>query len=290
MQPLVQPFFHADSNTWSYLVHAPGDTAAAIIDPVLDFDPKAARTSTTSAQAIVDAVQAQGLRVEWILETHAHADHLSSAGYLHDHYGAPVAIGAGIVAVQQRFKTLFGLGDEFIADGRQFDRLFNDGDTFQVGQLPARVIATPGHTDDSLTYVIGDAAFIGDTLFAPDTGSARADFPGGDAGRLYDSIQRLLGLPASTRLFLCHDYPPEGRHEDPLTRVAEQASANVHVGGGRSRQEYVQLRQTRDAHLPVPKLLLPSLQVNIRGGRLPAADSNGIAYLRLPLNVMGGEQ
>lgn len=288
--PQVESFFHAPTNTFTHVVYDQRGGHAAIIDPVMDFDPASGRTGYTSVQAVIDFIADQQLTVQWILETHAHADHLSSAGYLHERYGAPVAIGAGIVAVQQRFKALFGLGDEFIADGRQFDRLFNDGDTFQVGQLPARVIATPGHTDDSLTYVIGDAAFIGDTLFAPDTGSARADFPGGDAGRLYDSIQRLLGLPASTRLFLCHDYPPEGREEDPVTDVAEQASANVHVGGGRSRQEYVQLRQTRDAHLPVPKLLLPSLQVNIRGGRLPAADANGIAYLRLPLNALGGAQ
>ena len=288
--PRVESFFHAPTSTFTHVVYDADGGQAAIIDPVMDFDPASGRTGYSSVQVVIDFITAHRLQVQWILETHAHADHLSSAGYLHDRYAAPVAIGAGIVAVQQRFKRLFGLGDDFIADGRQFDHLFVDGDTFQVGSLSARVVATPGHTDDSLTYVIGDAAFIGDTLFAPDTGSARADFPGGDAGRLFDSIQRLLGLPADTRLFLCHDYPPDGRDEEPLTAVAEQARSNVHVGAGRSRGDYIALRQARDAQLPVPRLLLPALQVNIRGGRLPAADDNGTVYLRLPLNALGGAQ
>lgn len=286
----VESFFHAPTNTFSHVVYDADGGQAAIIDPVMDFDLASGRTGHAPAQALIDFISAHRLQVQWILETHAHADHLSDAGYLKDHYAAPVAIGAGIVAVQQRFKQLFGLDDGFIADGSQFDRLFNDGDTFMVGSLPARVVATPGHTGDSLTYVIGDAAFIGDTLFAPDTGSARADFPGADAGQLFDSIQRLLGLPADTRLFLCHDYPPEGRAEDPLTAVAEQAGHNVHVGGQRSRADYIALRQARDAQLPVPRLLLPALQVNIRAGRLPDADGNGTVYLRLPLNALGGAQ
>jgi glyoxylase-like metal-dependent hydrolase (beta-lactamase superfamily II) len=235
---------------------------------------------------VLDYVHQHHLRVEWILETHAHADHLSAAGYLHDRLGAPVAIGRGIVQVQQRFKTLFGLGDEFVADGRQFDRLLDDGDTFRLGELEARVIATPGHTDDSLTYVIGDAAFVGDTVFAPDTGTARADFPGGDAHRLYASIRKILALPAATRLFLCHDYPA-GRDPAAESSVAAQANGNVHVRDGIGEAEFVQLRRTRDATLAPPRLILPALQANIRGGRLPEPDPNGIRYFRLPLNQLG---
>lgn len=288
--PQVESFFHAPTNTFSHVVYDADGGHAAIIDPVMDFDPASGRTGHAWVQAVMDFIAAHRLQVQWILETHAHADHLSCAGYLKDHYQAPVGIGAGIVGVQQHFKAVFGLGEEFVADGRQFDRLFNDGDTFSIGTLQARVVATPGHTNDSISYVIGDAAFIGDTLFAPDTGSARADFPGGDAGRLFDSIQHLLGLPATTRLFLCHDYPPDGRAEAPLTAVQAQASGNVHVGGQRSRADYIALRQARDAQLPVPRLLLPALQVNIRGGRLPAADDNGTVYLRLPLNALGGAQ
>lgn len=282
----VASFFHGPTNTYTHVVYDQPGGSAAIIDPVMDFDPASGRTGHGAVQPVIDLIQAQRLQVAWILETHAHADHLSDAGYLKDHYAAPVAIGAGIVAVQQRFKALLGLDDTFVADGSQFDRLLRDGDTLDIGTLQARVLATPGHTDDSLSYLIGDAAFIGDTLFAPDTGSARTDFPGGDAGKLYDSIQRLLGLPAGTRLFLCHDYPPDDRPGLPVTDVATQAADNVHVGGGRGRGEYIALRQARDARLPVPRLLLPALQVNIRGGRLPAPDGNGIAYLRLPLDAL----
>ena len=286
----VESFFHAPTHTFTHVVYDVEGGQAAIIDPVMDFDAASAQVGYEAVQAVIDFIAARQLQVVWILETHAHADHLSCAGYLKDRYQAPVAIGAGITAVQQHFKQVFGLEKAFATDGRQFDRLFADGDTFTVGQLHGRVMATPGHTSDSLTYVIGDAAFIGDTLFAPDTGSARADFPGADAGQLFDSIQRLLGLPADTRLFLCHDYPPEGRGEDPLSGVAEQAGHNVHVGAGRSRADYIALRQARDAQLPVPRLLLPALQVNIRAGRLPPADGNGTVYLRLPLNALGGAQ
>lgn len=283
--PRVEGFFHADTNTFSYLVDD-GQGHALIIDPVRDFDLASARTWTASADALLAQVRERGLQVQWILETHAHADHLSAGGYLRDALAAPLAIGRGIIPVQQRFKALFDLGDDFIADGRQFDRLLDDGDLLAFGALDVRVLATPGHTDDGMTYLIGDAAFIGDTLFAPETGTARADFPGGSARRLYASLQRLLGLPESTRLFLCHDYPKD-REPRAQTSVPAQRQGNIHVGQGASEDQFVQLRESRDATLPVPRLLLPALQVNIRGGRLPPADANGVAYLRLPLNQAG---
>lgn len=287
--PQVETFFHKDTNTFSYVVHEGEGGSAAIIDPVLDYEAASARTSTASADLVLAFVRKQRLTVEWILETHAHADHLSAGGYLHDVLGAPLAIGRGITQVQARFKTLFGLGEEFIADGRQFDRLFVDGDTFRVGKLEARVIATPGHTEDSLTYLIGDAAFVGDTVFAPDNGTARCDFPGGDAARLYGSIQKILSLPAETRIFLCHDYPPAGREPMAETSIVAQVQNNVHIGNGATQAQFVSLRNTRDAGLAAPRLLLPSLQVNIRGGRLPLSDANGIAYLKLPLNQLGAK-
>lgn len=287
-QPTVDSFFHADTNTFTYVVHAGQGSAAAIIDPVLDYDANSARTATRSADALLAHVRERGLKVEWILETHAHADHLSAGAYLRDRLGATLAIGQGIVQVQARFKTLFGLGDEFVADGHQFDRLLKDGEQFSLGDLQVGVLATPGHTDDSLTYVIGDAAFIGDTLFAPEVGTARTDFPGGSARRLYASIQRILGLPAATRIFLCHDYP-SGREPQAQTSVDAQKAANIHVGRAASEADFVAMRETRDAGLPVPRLLLPALQVNIRGGRLPDADANGIRYLRLPLDQLGAK-
>jgi len=287
LSPRVEAFFDKDTGTFSYVVYDELAGSAAIIDPVLDYEPAGARLGTASADALLAFVRERQLKVEWILETHAHADHLSAAGYLADILHAPVAIGRGIVQVQERFKALFGLGDEFIADGRQFDRLFADGDSFRIGTLDARVIATPGHTDDSLTYVIGDAAFIGDTLFATDTGTARTDFPGGDAHRLYASIQKILALPEDTRLFLCHDYPGGRRDALPQTRIDEQRENNPHLVDGVDEAAFVQKRQQRDATLPVPRLILPALQVNIRGGRLPEPDANGIRYFRLPLDQMG---
>lgn len=286
-RPLVEAFFHQDTGTFTYLVFDRVGGAAAIIDPVLDFDAPSARTSTSSADAVLAFVRQQQLNVQWILETHAHADHLSAGGYLHDVLGAPLAIGRGIVEVQRRFKGLFGLGGEFVADGRQFDRLLADGDTFRIGSLEGRAIATPGHTDDSLTYLIGDAAFVGDTVFAPDTGTARTDFPGGDAARLYASIQTILALPQDTRIFLCHDYPVGGRAPCAETSVAAQAQHNIHVGDRIGEDAFVNMRRARDATLPPPRLLLPALQVNIRGGRLPEPDGNGVSYLRLPLNQLG---
>jgi glyoxylase-like metal-dependent hydrolase (beta-lactamase superfamily II) len=230
-----------------------------------------------------------GLSVQWVLETHAHADHLTAAAYIKAQTGAKVAIGCGITRVQERFKALFGLEPGFASDGSQFDRLLDDGDTFGIGSLEARVIATPGHTDDSLTYVVGDAAFVGDTVFAPETGTARTDFPGGDARKLYASIRRLLDLPESTRLFLCHDYPPAERGPRAETTVREQRERNIHVGGGVAEEAFVAMRTQRDATLPPPRLILPSLQVNIRAGELPPADANGIRYLRLPLNQLGSQ-
>lgn len=283
--PEVESFLHKDTGTWTHVVR--DGEVAAIIDPVLDYDAASARTSTASADAVLTFVRQRALRVEWILETHAHADHLSAAGHLHDAAGAPVAIGRGIVDVQAHFKQMFGLGDDFIADGRQFDRLLDDGDELAVGSLRLRAIATPGHTRDGLTYVVGDAAFIGDTLFAPDIGTARCDFPGGDAAQLYASIRRILALPEATRLFLCHDYPPASRKPLVATTIAMEASDNVQIGGGVGEAEFVAKRRARDATLPVPRLLLPSLQVNIRGGRLPPADRDGHRYLRLPLNRIG---
>jgi PncC family amidohydrolase len=286
----AETFFHMDTGTFSYVVYDEAGGTAAIVDPVLDYDAASARTATESADALLAFVEAQRLRVEWILETHAHADHLSAGGYLRGRLDAPLAIGRGIVDVQARFKTLFGLGDEFVADGHQFDRLFDDGDTFGIGHLDARVLATPGHTGDSLTYVIGDAAFIGDTLFAPEIGTARCDFPGGDARRLYASIRAILALPPDTRLFLCHDYPPATREPMAESSIAAQARDNIHVGHDASADAFVAMRTARDAILPVPRLLLPALQVNIRGGRLPEAEANGVAYLKLPLNLFVGNR
>lgn len=287
MTPRVEPFHDPATATFTYVVYDRDGGQAAIIDPVLDFDPASARTSTASADRVLEFVRAHQLSVDWILETHAHADHLTAAAYLKASTGGQVAIGRGITQVQERFKALFGLEPEFATDGSQFDRLFEDGETFAIGALQARVIATPGHTDDSLTYVVGDAAFVGDTVFAPETGTARVDFPGGDARKLYHSIKTLFDLPADTRIFLCHDYP-SGRDPSGLSSLEAQKRDNVHVGGGADEASFVKLRTERDAGLAVPKLILPSLQVNIRAGQLPPPDANGIRYLRLPLNQFGG--
>jgi len=281
--PTVTPFFHAATSTWSYLVADPGSRAAAIVDPALDFEPRAARTGTLFADAILAHVHEKKLEVAWILETHAHADHLSAAQYLKAETGAKVAIGRGITRVQSHFRDFYGLGTAFAADGSQFDRLWDDGDTFAIGAIEARVLATPGHTSDSLTYVIGDAAFVGDTLFAPDVGTARCDFPGGDAALLWRSIGRILDLPPATRLFLAHDYPPPGREPQAQSSIAAQRERNPHLAGN-DEAAYVALRNARDATLPVPQLLLPALQVNIRAGHLPEADADGQRYLRLPVD------
>ena len=288
MDPQVKDFYDPATSTFTYVVYDRDGGRAAVIDPVLDYEPASARTSTASADRVLDFVREHGLGVDWILETHAHADHLTAAAYLRRATGAKVAIGRGITQVQARFKALFGLEADFPADGRQFDRLFDDGDRFAIGELDACVLATPGHTDDGLTYLIGDAAFIGDTVFAPETGTARADFPGGDARKLYRSIRRLLALPGNTRLFLCHDYPPSTREACAQTSIDAQRRGNLHVGGDADEDAFVALRTARDASLPVPRLLLPALQVNIRAGELPPPDANGIRYLRLPLDALGG--
>lgn len=287
MNPKVESFLHEATSTFSHVVYDHDGGHAAIIDPVMDYDAPTARTAFDSAQRLLDFVRAHSLTVDWILETHAHADHLSAAAWLRVHTGARVAIGRGITRVQERFRDVFHLGDGFAVDGRQFDHLFDDGDRFGIGTLSGRVIATPGHTDDSLTYVVGDAAFVGDTLFAPDTGTARADFPGGDAATLYGSIQRLFELPGDTRVFLCHDYPPDGREPSAVTTIAAQRERNVHLAGGVGEAAFVRMREARDAGLAAPKLILPSLQVNIRAGGLPEPEANGVRYLRLPLNHVG---
>ena len=287
MNPCVQSFHDPATFTFSYVVYDQDGGHAAIFDPVLDFDAVAARTTTASADRLLAFVRDHQLSVDWILETHAHADHLTAAAYLKAATGAKVAIGRGICRVQAHFKAVFGLEADFPVDGSQFDQLFDDGDVFNIGALSVRVMATPGHTDDSLTYLIGDAAFVGDTVFAPETGTARADFPGGDARTLYQSIQRLLELPPVTRLYLCHDYPPPERAAHALTSVDAQRSQNVHLANGTVEDDYVALRCARDATLSVPKLLYAALQVNIRAGELPPPDANGVRYLRFPLNQIG---
>ncbi|HSH48954.1 MAG TPA: MBL fold metallo-hydrolase [Halomonas sp.] len=284
-RPAVTPFFDEPTNTFSYAVRDPDSQSCAIIDSVLDFDYAAGRTDVRSADAIIDFIRREGLNVEWILETHVHADHLSAAPYLHERLGGKTAIGAKITLVQEVFGKAFNAGSEFARDGSQFDRLFEEGDTFLIGGLQGRVLHTPGHTPACLTYVIGDAAFVGDTLFMPDYGTARCDFPGGDARTLYRSIHKVLSLPDETRLFLCHDYLPDGRSEyRHETSVAEQRKANIHVHEGVDEDAFVAMRTERDATLNMPKLILPSVQVNMRGGEMPPAEENGQVYLKVPLN------
>ena len=287
MQPQVQPFFHGDSNTWSYVVVEPQGNAAAIIDPVLDFDPKAGRTSTASAQALLDAVRAQALDVQWVLETHAHADHLSAGHWLKQPLPqAQLAIGEGIRKVQKTFRGIFNLGEHFPVDGSQFDHLFAADERFRIGALQARVIPVPGHTSDSNAYLIGDALFTGDSLFMPDGGTARCDFPGGDAATLYRSIRRLFELPDATRVFVCHDYGPGGREVACQTTIGEQKRANIHMHDGVEEAQFIHMRRERDATLEMPTLILPAVQVNIRAGALPPAEDNGVRYLKIPINQL----
>ena len=284
-RPIVTHFFDEPTNTFSYVVQDPDSSACAIIDSVLDFDYAAGRTDIRSANQIIAFVREKRLEVAWVLETHVHADHLSAAPYLHDQLGGKTGIGAHIVEVQEIFGKAFNAGTEFARDGSQFDALFKENDTFAIGALEGRVLHTPGHTPACLTYVIGDAAFVGDTLFMPDYGTARCDFPGGDARTLYHSIQKILSLPEQTRLFLCHDYKAPGRelfqHE---TSVAEQRKTNVHVHDGISEEEFVKMRTERDATLGMPRLIIPSVQVNMRAGELPPAEDNGQVYLKVPIN------
>jgi glyoxylase-like metal-dependent hydrolase (beta-lactamase superfamily II) len=286
IRPLVQPFFHADSSTWSYVVADAESGRAAVIDPALDFDPKAARTGTRSVDSVIAWVRERGFALDWILETHAHADHLSAAQHVKRQLGGKVAIGAGICAVQETFAPIFGLDDGFARDGSQFDRLFADGETFRVGGIAAQVIAVPGHTADSVAYLVGDALFVGDSLFMPDGGSARCDFPGGDAATLYRSIQRLFALPDATRVFVCHDYGPGGREVRCETSIGDEKRDNIHLRSGIDEEAFVRMRRERDATLAVPTLLLPSIQVNIRAGELPPAAVNGVRYLKLPLDTL----
>ena len=284
MRPDVRPFRHESTGTWTYVVADPGSRRCAIVDPVLDFDPKSGHCSATSAGAIADFVRSQGLTNEWILETHAHADHLSAAQWLQSAVGGKIAIGQGIREVQKAFREILNLEPAFPVDGRQFDRLLADGDSISVGALPVQALATPGHTSDSLSYLAGDAVFVGDSIFMPDSGTARCDFPGGDAGLLYASIRRLYELPGETRVFVCHDYKPGGREARCETTIAAQREANIHLKDGTSEDEFTAMRRKRDATLDMPALLYPAVQFNIRGGRPPPAESNGRSYLKLPLS------
>lgn len=282
----IRPFFDPKTWTVSYVVSDPATKKAAVIDPVLDFDFKSGRASTESADAVLAHLRDEGLRVEWILETHAHADHLSGARHIQDRAGGKIAIGARITEVQHVFKKLYNLEREFLPNGAQFDHLFADEETFKIGALDAQAFPAPGHTPADMAYLVGDAVFVGDTLFMPDVGSARADFPGGDARELHRSIKKLLGLPPATRMYVCHDYPPAGREPRWETTVAEQRSSNIHARDGITEDEFVAVREARDATLEAPALILPALQVNVRAGRFPPADDNGVAYLRIPINAL----
>lgn len=284
-QPVVTGFYHEPTGSIAYLVEDPATQRGAIIDPVLDYDEKAGRITSEAADALVAAVRARGLSIDFILDTHPHADHLSAAAYLKDKLGAPTAIGAQVVAVQKLWKAIYNLPD-FAADGSQWDRLFAHGDTFRIGSLDARVIHSPGHTLASVTYVVGDAAFVHDTLFQPDTGSARCDFPGGSASVLYDSIMAILALPDDTRLFTGHDYRQDGRAPQWQSSVAEQKRANIHFRNRPTREDYVALREARDRTLPMPRLILHALQFNMRGGRLPEPESNGRSYFKIPIGAL----
>jgi glyoxylase-like metal-dependent hydrolase (beta-lactamase superfamily II) len=287
MSPRVLAFFHDGSNTWSYVVAEPEGKAAAIIDPVLDFDPKAGRTSTTSAQALLDFVRGHDLAVRWILETHAHADHLSAGHWLKTQLpDARLAIGEGIRTVQKTFRPIFNLGEHFPVDGSQFDHLFAADESFRIGTLEGRVMPVPGHTSDSNAYLVGDALFTGDSLFMPDGGTARCDFPGGSASTLYRSIQRLFALPDATRVFVCHDYGPGGRAVACETTIGEQKRSNIHVREGTSEAQFVEMREARDATLTMPTLILPAVQTNLRAGALPPPEDNGVRYLKIPLDQL----
>ena len=286
MQPIVTAFFDPATWTVTYVVYEAAGSACAIIDSVLDYDPKSGRTQTTSADKVIAFVKDNDLQVEWILETHAHADHLSAAPYLRKQLGGKIAIGAGIKGVQKVFKGIFNLEQEFQPDGAQFDQLLADGETFAIGNLTAKAMSVPGHTPACMAYQVDDAVFVGDTLFMPDVGTARCDFPGGNANQLYGSMRRLLSLPPATRLFMCHDYPPAGR--DPMweTTVAAQRAGNIHIKDGVSEEDFVKMRTARDATLEMPVLILPAVQVNIRAGEMPPKEANGVSYLKIPVNIL----
>ena len=286
MTPDVRAFFDHETWTLSYLVKDPNSSACAIIDPVLDYEGASGRTKTDGAEQVISMVEEENLTVEWILETHVHADHLSAAPYLHKNLSGKIGIGAHITDVQQIFGKLFNVEPEFCRDGSQFDHLFVDGDSFSIGELTAKAIHTPGHTPACMTYHIGDALFVGDTIFMPDSGTARCDFPGGDARVLYQSIQKLLALPPETRMFMCHDYMPNGREMQYETTVGKQKASNLHVHDGISEDEFVAMRRAKDQSLSMPSLILPSVQVNMRAGELPPAEENGVRYLKIPLDAV----
>lgn len=286
MRPDLQHFYHEPSGTLSYVVSDPQTSAAAIIDPVLGYSSVSGRTDAEAAEVLIEFVRQNDLQVQWILETHAHADHLSAAQLLKSALGGKVAIGEGICQVQAHFGAVFNLQPPFAADGHQFDRLFTDNDSFSLGNIECRVMHTPGHTNDSVTYLVGDHAFVGDSLFMTDSGTARCDFPGGDAGLLYESIQKILALPEETILCMCHDYMPEGRCLRFAVTVREQKDGNIHVGGGTSKGDFVSMRKSRDDTLSLPALIVPSIQVNIRAGRLPQPEDNGVSYLKIPLDSL----
>jgi glyoxylase-like metal-dependent hydrolase (beta-lactamase superfamily II) len=284
--PTIEAFFDPQTWTVSYVVADPGTSRAAVIDPVLDFDFKSGRTGTASVDRIVTYLAEHALTVDWILETHAHADHLSGARHLQERVGGRIAIGEHIREVQATFKQLFNLERGFLPDGSQFDHLFQDGERFMIGDIEATALLVPGHTPADMAYRVADAVFVGDTLFMPDVGTARADFPGGNAHTLYQSTRRLLALPPETRVFVCHDYPPAGREPRWETTVAAQRQHNIHVHDGVDEASFVAMRQARDATLDVPTLILPSIQVNVRAGHMPPAEDNGVAYLKIPLNAL----
>ncbi len=286
VHPEVKAFFDPATNTISYVVKDPGSKACAVVDSVMDIDYAAGRITYDHADEIIAHIRSNGLDLQWLIETHVHADHLSAAPYIQDQLGGKLGIGRNITIVQDTFGKVFNEGTEFQRDGSQFDRLFDEGDTYQIGGLTAVALHTPGHTPACMTHVIGDAAFVGDTLFMPDGGSARADFPGGDAGELYDSIQKVLALPDAMRLFMCHDYGPNGRDIAWETTVADEKQHNIHVGGGTSRGDFIKMRTERDATLDMPKLIIPSLQVNMRAGELPPADDDGNRFLKVPVNAL----
>lgn len=285
-KPQVEAFLDRDSETFTYVVYDHIGGHAAVIDPVLDYDPKSGRTRTDGAQRVIDFVRTHNLTVDWVLETHAHADHLSAAPFVREQVGGKIAIGEKITAVQAIFKNVFNLEKQFLIDGSQFDKLFAEGETFNIGEIEAEVIYTPGHTPADMSWRIGDAVFVGDTIFMPDVGTARCDFPGGNAHTLYQSIQTLLSMPDDTRLFMCHDYPGEHREHAHLTTVAEQKKHNIHVHDGVSEQQFVAMREARDKTLEMPRLILPSIQLNIRAGQMPPAEDNGTVYFKIPVNLL----
>lgn len=285
MKPDVHAFFDEATNTITYVLHDPQGSACAVINSVLDFDYASGRTDTRSADAVVAFIRDKGWTLEWVLETHVHADHLSAAPYIQERLGGRIGIGERITQVQETFGKIFNEGTRFQRDGSQFDRLFREGDIFMIGQLRGEVLHTPGHTPACLTYVIGDAAFVGDTLFMPDFGTARCDFPGGSAEVMWNSVQKILSLPDETRIFVGHDYKAPGREVYAWeTTVGAQKALNVHVGAGRSKEEFVALREKRDATLAMPRLIVPSLQVNMRAGQMPEPEDNGLSYLKVPIN------